>query len=361
MSHSVLTVLQSPSTTQTASRIIYSPVFRSLLLVVGLLIPGLFTLAGAQTVTILQPANNSTVSTSVRVQASVSGTNVTNTKIYLDGTKVYSVNSAKLDTTISMSTGTHRIAVQAYEADGSTGKTVIYVTASSTASSDTGGTTLTDLTVFTRIEEKTEWQTCGNCGNTGASGSTATYSMTRGLSSPSKDGSSAKFSIGGSYAYKNAYWYIKQTAPTAPVTYLRYEFDIYVPKASATAPQAIEFECQQKASGYVYNFAWQANYAAGAWRIFDFVNRKWISSGLSLTKFSPDTWHHVVAEYHTTGGYTVHDALTLDGVRKAVGIKQHAKYVGGTGRSFTNAFQLDLNKYATDYNVYVDGMKVSYK
>lgn len=184
--------------------------------------------------------------------------------------------------------------------------------------------------------------------------------MTRGITSPSKDGSSTEYWIGGSYPYKNGYWYIHQTAPTTPVKYLKYEFDLYVPKTYATAPQAIEFECQQKVSGYVYNFAWQANYAGKAWRIFDYVNRKWVASGLGFSGFTPDRWHHIIAEYHAEGTSVVHDALTVDGVRKVVGLRHGAK-AATSGRYLTNAFQLDLNGQATDYKIYVDGMKVSYE
>ncbi len=309
--------------------------------------------AAAQTVTISSPSPNATVAGSVSVQAKASSSSsIIVSKVYLDGIAVYHVSSATVNTTIALTAGTHRVTVWAQDAAGLTMKSTVYVTSTST--------TATDLTVFNRIEERTSWQTCGNCGNTGASGATASYNLTRGISSPSKDGSSSQFWIGGNYPYKNAYWYIQQTAPTKAVSYLRYEFYLYVPKAYATAPQAIEFECQQKVGGYVYNFAWQANYAGKSWRIFDFINRKWVSSGLGFSGFTPNTWHHVVAEFHTTGAYTVHDALTIDGVRKTVGKKFPAKSAT-TGRYFTNAFQLDLNGTATDYKVYVDGMTVSLK
>ena len=219
----------------------------------------------------------------------------------------------------------------------------------------------TGVTVFSRIEESTDWKTCGACGNTGGTGAVATYSMSRGITSPTTDGSSTQFKIGGAYPYKNAYWYIGRTpSPSTPLKYLRYEFDLYVPAAYATAPQAIEFECQQKAGGYIYNFAWQANYAGKVWRIFDYVNRKWDATPLKFSGFSPDTWHHIIAEYHTSGSKVVHDALTIDGVRYVVNIAHAAKSTT-TGHYLTNAFQLDLNGKATDYKVYVDGMKVSFK
>jgi hypothetical protein len=321
-----------------------------------------FAIPGAaQTVSIAQPANNAAVSTSVRVQATASDADgIYYTQIYLDGKQVYTVRAASIDTTINLSAGTHRIAVQAKDKLGHIGKSVVYVTASTATVPPPDSST--DLTVISRIEEQSEWKTCGNCGNTGASGATASYTMTRGITNPTKDGSSSEFWIGGPYAYKNAYWYIGQSgSPSTPVKYIKYEFDLDIPAKYVSAPQAIEFECQQKANGYVYNFAWQADYAKNQWRIFNYTTRVWEATNVPLKKFSGDTWHHVVAEYHAEGSTVVHDALTLDGVRYTVGIKHGAKYVGTTGHYLTNAFQLDLNGSATPYKVYVDGMKVSYK
>lgn len=325
------------------------------ILTISLLLAVLALPSVAQTVSISSPPANSTVSGTVHVQASAkSTTSITVSKIYLDGSIVFTVHSNVVDTILTLSTGKHRLTVWAYDSSGRSFQSTVNIT-----SSTSGTPTPSDLTVFSRVEEQTEWQTCGNCGNSGASGATATYHITRGITSPSKDGSATEFSIGGSNPFKNGYWYIRQTAPTAPVQYLKYEFDLYVPKAYVNAPQAIEFECQQKASGYKYNFAWQANYPGHSWRIFDYVNRKWDASGLRFDGFTPDTWHHIIAEYHTDGKYVVHDALTVDGVRKVVN-SRHAALASSTGRSFTNAFQLDLNGKATDYKVYVDGMKVSY-
>ena len=216
-------------------------------------------------------------------------------------------------------------------------------------------------TTIQRIEEATAWETCGNCGNSGGSGAVSTYSMIRGITSPTVDGSATEFKIGGSYAYKNAYWYIAQYgSPTTPVSYLKYEFNLYVPSASANAPQAIEFECQQKAGGYVYNFAWQADYASHSWRVFDYVNRQWVNSGLSFSAFAPDKWHHLIAEFHASGTTAVHDALTIDGVRHVVNLRRAAKR-GTSCHYLKNAFQLDLNGNPTAYKVYVDAMTITYK
>lgn len=218
-------------------------------------------------------------------------------------------------------------------------------------------------TTYTRVEEMTGWLTCGACGNTGGTGSIAQYSMTRGITTPSMDGSSSKFAIGGSTPYTNGYWYYRHTAISKGITYLAYDFYIYVPSGSLNAPQAIEFECQQRVNGWVYNFAWQAEYPNNQWRIFNYVKKTWENSGLSLTRFSTGKWHHIIAEYHTnTSTHTVyHDALTVDGVRRTLTHLDPAKYTGNMTNEFTNAFQLDLNSTATDYHVYVDNMKITAK
>lgn len=184
--------------------------------------------------------------------------------------------------------------------------------------------------------------------------------MERGIGSPNLDGSSTKFQIGGSHPFKNAYWYIKRYAPSTPLKYLKYEFYVYVPSGYANAPQAIEFECQQKVGGYLYNFAWQANYSSHAWRTYDFAKHEWQSSGIGFGGLTSGTWHHIVAEFHTANRQAIFDALTVDGTRRVVNI-HHAAKSWSSGHYLTNAFQLDLNGNATPYHVYVDKMSVTYK
>jgi phospholipase C len=83
-------------------------------------------------VTICSPANNSTVSSPVNVVAGTTDSNtVTAMKIYLDGVAVYSTAANQLNTTVSMSSGTHRLAVQAWDNLGQVFKSVIYVTVGS--------------------------------------------------------------------------------------------------------------------------------------------------------------------------------------------------------------------------------------
>jgi hypothetical protein len=214
--------------------------------------------------------------------------------------------------------------------------------------------------VYTRVEEMTGWKTCGSCGDIGGAGALASYGMIRGITFPTIDGSSSEFYISGP-RYANGYWYLPHAPVNTGLGYLRYEFNLYVPLASANAPQAIEFECQQRINGWVYNFAWQADYAANQWRIFNYVLKRWDYSGIPLQRFAPGTWHHIIAEYHNSlSAHAVyHDALTVDGVRYGVNKTHPAKYTGNWSNQFTNAVQLDLNGSGTAYKIFVDAMQIT--
>ena len=223
-------------------------------------------------------------------------------------------------------------------------------------------TPTSSATVINRVEES-PWLTCGNCGNTGATGATAAYFDTLGIATPSEDGSSTQFSIAATVPYTNGYFYQSHTPVTKQINALSYEFDIYIPVGSENLPQGIEFECQQILNGWVYNFSWQALYPGNQWRIFDYGLKRWDATGIALTRFSPGTWHHIVAEYHNdTVAHTVlHDALTVDGVRMPVNITHNAFFSGAVNNQFTNAVQLDSNSTAAAYSVFIDQMKITYQ
>jgi hypothetical protein len=217
-------------------------------------------------------------------------------------------------------------------------------------------------TVLDNVEDTRTWLTCGNCGNTGATGPTAAYSFTPGIATPSEDGSSTQFSISAAVPYTNAYFYQEHTPVNSQINALTYEFDVYIPAGMENLSQAIEFECQQIVGGWVYNFGWQALYGQNIWRIFDYGLKRWDSTPVVFTPFTPGTWHHIMAEYHNNlATHTVyHDALTVDGVRHPVNITHNAFFGGGRDQ-FTNAVQLDSNSSAKPYGIYVDRMRITYR
>ena len=306
------------------------------------------------TVVFLQPtAANANSPLVVSATANVAATEL---RLFVDGVKYTQQAGSSFNASVPLSPGTHRVAVQAVTPAGVVAKAVKYVTISSSTVSTLANT-------VQNIQESSDWLTCGACGNSSGNSSQANYSMTRGITTPAIDNTStsAEFSISGSTPYTNGYWYIRDPAIATPVQSIIYDFYLYVPAATGDSPQAIEFECQQTVNGYVYNFAWQANYKAKVWKTFDYVNRKWVPTTIPFSGFTTDTWHHITAQSHADGTTTVHDSLTVDGVTNVVNIVSGAKYTGSTSKAVTNAFQLDMNGQATGYSVYIDKMSLSYQ
>jgi hypothetical protein len=204
------------------------------------------------------------------------------------------------------------------------------------------------------------WQTCGGCGNIGGVGLGPDYHMTQGVSNPSLSGSAADFYVNGGPAYTGGYYFIEQPTIATPVSFLQYDFDMYIPAQYADSPQAIEFELQQTVNGDTYNYAWQADYATNSWFTFNFTTKNWEPAGIPLQRFAPNTWHHITSVFHAAGTQAVHDSLTVDGKTINVNIAHQATHTG-TRLEFTTGFQVDLNSASSPYHVYVDNMKVTYR
>jgi hypothetical protein len=71
-------------------------------------------------VTICTPAPNSTVTSPVKIVAGTtdSASTVTNTFVWVDGVKQWTASGGSLNTSVAMSTGTHRVTVQAKDSSG---------------------------------------------------------------------------------------------------------------------------------------------------------------------------------------------------------------------------------------------------
>ncbi|PYY13380.1 MAG: hypothetical protein DMG61_09465 [Acidobacteria bacterium] len=212
--------------------------------------------------------------------------------------------------------------------------------------------------VYGSLQTQPGWQTCGGCGNVGGTGQGPDYHMTQGISNPSLSGSAADFYVNGGPAYTGGYYFIEQPTIQNPVSYLRYDFDLFVPGQYANAPQAIEFECQQTTNGNTYNFAWQADYDSNTWRVFNFTTKQWEGTAIPLQRFAPDTWHHISAVFHAAGTQAIHDSLTVDGQTMGANIS-HQATATGTRLEFTAGFQVDLNSSSTPYHVFVDNLRVT--
>src|SRR5205085_895228 len=196
-------------------------------------------------VTINNPADGENViagSVWVDATATASSALIWVIQIYLDGVKqtekvVNNVTSCSIDAAITMSAGNaHHLTVQILQQNG----TLI-------AKSTILPNAVTSSTTISGIDNSaSNWIACNGCGG-GGGGNPVPVTI---VSSPSEDGSAAKFTTVGeggiTGGYGTSYWYAPHTAPGAKISYIKYSFDLYLSTADADVPQAIEFECQQK-------------------------------------------------------------------------------------------------------------------
>jgi phosphatidylinositol-3-phosphatase len=132
----------------------------------------LSTTATTAGVFVSSPANGSTVSSTVRFTASANGGAypITAMRIYVDTVNRYTVNAASLDTTLSLTAGTHSIVVQAWNSAGTVFKAPETITVSGAVAATT---TTTSSTFSTLISPSTAYHlyvsTTGSDTNSGSS------------------------------------------------------------------------------------------------------------------------------------------------------------------------------------------------
>ncbi|HWR35260.1 MAG TPA: Ig-like domain-containing protein [Clostridia bacterium] len=305
------------------------------------------------------PASGSTVSSPVHFVASATSTStVTAMRIYVDNNSVYLTNSARIDTKIALSNGTHSVTVQAWDKAGRVQKSSRTISVRSSTSNYTGGSPEpgSGAKVFSKIEQMSGWQWCDRCAGPGGNGTTASYWMKRGISSPSMDGSSTQFFLGGTNPYAAALWW-KQLGGNASVKNFVYDMYFYIKNPGAA--QALEFDVNQAQNGKRFIFGTQCDYKDHkTWDVFDGVARKWISTGIPCSAPQAYTWNHVVFEFQrTSDNRAKFVSVTLNGKKNYIN-RSYAAHSSGS-YELNVAFQMDGNKDMTDYSVWLDQVKLT--
>jgi hypothetical protein len=306
------------------------------------------------TVTVTSPTSGSTVASPVEFKASATSSHpVTFMRIYVDNQSVYGIAAASFSTSVSMAAGSHNITVQAWDSSGLIQKNSFTIKVNTVA---TGPVIPSNALVYSQIEDMTNWQSCDTCAGAGGNGSTNPHWMAQFQTTPSLDGSSAEFFLGGSTPYSDALWW-KQLGPQPAVTHFVYDLYFYLKNESA--PQALEFDVNQSVNSKKYIFGTECDFTGVRhWRVWDYTLH-WQDTGVSCTQIqSANTWHHLVWEFQrTSDGHTHFINVWMDGVSHAVNRYYTPQPI--SVQELNTAFQMDLNSSATDYNVWVDKMKLS--
>jgi hypothetical protein len=253
--------------------------------------------------------------------------------------------------------------IRAWDATGAYGTKTMYFTVSgtSTGSSTTSGVPVapSNAKVISAIETKGPWGHCSDCAANPADSTPpiAQWVFQQWQNTPSIDGNSLKMKITGTQAYANVLHWIKFGNQNAYRNFI-WEFWVNGDNASLSA-QNLEFDLFQAVNGRKFMFGSQCNYKKGIWQAWNHIN-KWVDlPTVPCTKFKPGTWTRVVWYMQRTSDNRMrYVSLTVGSKTYQVNSYQPS-YTSSWGDTFGVQFQQDLDKYATDYTIWVDKVKVS--
>lgn len=169
--------------------------------------------------------------------------------------------------------------------------------------------------------------------------------------SPSRDGSSAKFTISGSKRYSNALWW-EFLEPSSSFTHFNYDLWFYIDHPDVS--QALEFDVNQTINGTRYTWGSECNFKAdGKWDVWNPARGQWEPSHVDCPAFSAATWHHLLWQLERVNGQVHYISLTVDGQVFPVDIYMNPQ-TNWVGNEIDVAFQMDGDSNQTPYNVWLD-------
>jgi hypothetical protein len=277
--------------------------------------------------------------------------------LYVDNVMIYATYSNSMDTTQALAPGTRNINIKSWDNSGAVYQFPFTVSVST-------GTTTTpsSATVISNLDQVTGWQSCDSCAGAGGVGPTAPHSLTQGVVSPSLDGASARFWIGGSTPYSDVLWWKKiltETQATQNRALHHFIYDLYFYMDNPTVAQSIEWDANQFIDGKSFIYGSQCSYRArSTWDIWDNVNSRWISTGVVCPIPQAYSWNHVTLEFERTSDNQLrYVSMTMNGVKHY--LNWYYAPNATTWSGVTVNYQLDGDYRQDNYSTWVDKMSLT--
>ena len=330
-----------------------------------------FALPAFAGVTVSSPTGGSTVSSPVHFVASGSSPacskGVTSIGIYTAPYKLaYKVSGSKLDTYLTLGSGTYDTIVQQWDNCGWTATASVKITVSGTSSGKT----------FYNLQHGSGWgeyallpPSWGICSTCSSSGPEAKWSWTPNISSPSLDGISTKTVYGGgTVQWADVLWNNKligdfstQGLPdlnrTLVPTFHDFTYDVYFWIKDASVSQGLEFDINQFFNGLSFIWGHECRIAGGhEWDTWNNQTKHWVPSGIPCNPVS-GAWNHLVIKVkRTSTNKLLFYSITLNG-NTAILDRYDTPNSRPNWHGITINYQIDSNKTGTPYTVYIDKLK----
>jgi hypothetical protein len=304
--------------------------------------------------TVSSPNDGSTVTSPATVVASASPKNpIFFMRLYVDQLAVYFTFTNSINAQIFIAPGSHTLEVMAEDNQGYVSSTILKITVSSQSQ-----------TAISDIQTLPGWQSCsatfpagsGRDGQICAAGlGTAVSTMTENQSTPSLDGKSAQFSMGGPTPYSNML-YFNAVAGGNNVSHFTYDLYFYID--NPTAAQALEFDINQTFGGNRWVWGSECNFnGSGKWDIWDDING-WKPTTIDCPPFPANTWTHLVWNVERVGSQVHYISLTVGDQTYNVDT-YYSNQPNWTLEEIDVAFQMDGNFEQQPYNVWLDKVNLT--
>lgn len=206
---------------------------------------------------------------------------------------------------------------------------------------------------ISNVEQMSNWKACTACAG---GGEQAIYWKKTGQSSPSLDGKSTQYFVGGSVPFSHGLWW-RWMSGDGSATRFTFKMSYYIKNPSAS--QGLEFAVNQASGGKWYKFSTQCSFASKMWRVWDSANSRWRDTGIACNRPSAYKWNNLVFEYARQDGKAKFLSITINGTKHYVNKSFYPEL-----KKFDNSigvhFQLNGNQYQSDYSVWADKMTLSY-
>ena len=283
----------------------------------------------------------------------------------------YTVGGSKIDTYLSLSSGTYNTVVQQWDNCGWSSTTPVTITV--------GGGTSSGGKTFYNLQKSSGWTgyallppSFGICSGCKSSGPQLIWSWTPNISSPSMDGISTKTSLGGGTTqWGDALWnnhligdFSSQGLPdlnhTLVQQYHNFTYDVYFWVKDASVSQALEFDINQFFGGKSFIWGHECRIAGGhEWDTWNNQTQHWVPSGVPCNPVS-NAWNHLTINVQRTStNKLLFHSITLNG--KMAVLDRYDTPTSTNWYGITVNYQIDENVNGTPYSVYLDKFNFTVK
>jgi hypothetical protein len=223
-------------------------------------------------------------------------------------------------------------------------------------------------TTYSNIDQMSGFGSCTTCAGAGGAGSAATFWMKQGISSPSMDGKSAQFFLGGRTPYSDAMWWKKLPVSGSAASGLHhFIYDAYFYYQNASAVQGLEFNITQYFGGKGFTYGMTCDVRnSRTWKISvanstgsSMAGMHWQSTGIACPAPPTYKWNHVVIEAERTSNNQIHYiSVSLNDTKYYVNKYTPYRTAPSSWGGVTTHIQLNGNQVQAAYSVWMDKYKV---